>query len=81
MMVLLSCLGILMVSPNPGDTRWFYRAHVIHVIYKNYDKFLEIFDNVTEQPAGWDDESLGKFSGLLNYLDSFLSCFLVCVFL
>ena len=41
---------------------------------------MEIFDNVTEQPAGWDDESLGKFSGLLNYLDSFLFCFLVCVF-
>ena len=66
--------------PNPGDTRWFYRARVINVIYKNYEKLLEIFDNVTEQPAGWDDESLGKFSGLLNYLDSFLFCFLVCVF-
>ena len=51
-----------------------------NVIYKNYEKLLEIFDNVTEQPAGWDDESLGKFSGLLNYLDSFLFCFLVCVF-
>ena len=61
--------------PNRGDTRWFYRARVINVIYKNYEKLLEIFDNVTEQRAGWDDESLGKFSGLLNCLDSFLFCF------
>ena len=38
-----------------------YRAHVINVIYKNYERLLEIFDNVTETPAGWDDESLGKF--------------------
>ena len=73
-----------MVSPTPWSqsTRWFYRAHVIHVIYKNYDKFLEIFDNVTEQPAGWDDESLGKFSGLLNYLDSFPFLFFsMCFFI
>ena len=66
--------------PNPGDTRWFYRARVINVIYKNYEKLLEIFNNVTEQPVNWDDESLGKFNGLLNDLNSFLFCFLVCVF-
>ena len=30
--------------PNPGDTRWFYRARVINV-----------FDDVMEQPSGWDD--------------------------
>ena len=66
--------------PSPGDTRWFYRARVINVIYKNYEKLLEIFDNVTEQPVNWDDESLRKFSGLLNDLNSFLFCFLVCIF-
>ena len=58
--------------PSPGDTRWFYRARVINVIYKNYENLLEIFDNVTEQPVNWDDESLRKFSGLLNDLNSFL---------
>ena len=57
---------------NPGDTRWFYRARAINVIYNNCEKLLETFNDVTEQPAGWDDKSLGKFSGLLNYLDSFL---------
>lgn len=66
--------------PNPGDTRWYYRACVI-VLYKNYEKLLEVFDEVTEQPDGWDDESLDKVSGLLHYLNSFLFCFLVCVFL
>ena len=52
---------------NPGDTRWFYRARVINVLYKNYEKLLEIFDGVTEEPVGWDDESLGKLSGLVSY--------------
>ena len=66
--------------PSPGDTRWFYRAHVINVLHKNYEKLLEIFDDVMEQPSGWDDETLGKVSGLLNYLNSFLFCFLVSVF-
>ena len=67
--------------PSPGDTRWFYSARVINVIYKNYEKLLEIFDNVTEQPVNWDDESLCKFSGLLNDLNSYLFCFLVCAFI
>ena len=66
--------------PNPGDTRWFYRARVINVLYKNYEKLLEIFDGVTEEPVGWDDGSLGKLSGLLSYLNSFVFCFLVRVF-
>ena len=66
--------------PNPGDTRWYYRARVINVLYKNYEKLLEVFDEVTEQPNGWDDVSLDKVSGLLHYLNSFLFCFLVCVF-
>ncbi|CAB3981169.1 zinc finger MYM-type 1-like [Paramuricea clavata] len=46
--------------PNPGDTRWYYRARVINVLYKNYEKLLEVFDEVTDQPDGWDDESLDK---------------------
>ena len=66
--------------PNPGDTRRFYRARVINVLHKNYETLLEIFDDVMEQPSGWDDETLGKVSGLLNYLNSFLFCFLVSVF-
>ena len=28
-----------------------------NVLYKNYEKRLEVFDEVTEQPDGWDDES------------------------
>ena len=66
--------------PNPGDTRWYYRAHVIKVLQKNYENLLEIFEGVIDQPVGWDDENLDKLSGLLHYLNSFLFCFLVCVF-
>ena len=47
---------------------------------KNYENLLEIFEGVIDQPVGWDDESQDKLSGLLHYLNSFLFCFLVCVF-
>ena len=66
--------------PNPGDTSSIVPVSLMSFTRIMHEKLLEIFDNVTEQPDGWDDESLGKFSGLLNYLDSFLFCFLVCVF-
>ena len=66
--------------PNPGDTRWYYRARVIKVLQKNYENLLEIFEGVIDHPVGWDDESLDKLSGLLHYLNSFLFCFLVRVF-
>ena len=66
--------------PNPGDTRWYYRARVINVLHKNYENLLEIFEGVVDQPVGWDDETLDKLSGLLHYLNSFLFCFSVCVF-
>ncbi|CAB4024838.1 zinc finger MYM-type 1-like [Paramuricea clavata] len=46
--------------PNPGDTRWYYRARVINVLHKNYENLLEIFEGVVEQPVGWDDETLDK---------------------
>ena len=65
---------------KPGDTRWYYRGRVINVLYRNYEKRLEVFDEVTEQTDGWDDESLEKAGGLLYFLNSFLFCFLVCVF-
>ena len=38
--------------PKPGDTRWYYQACVINVLYKNYEKLLEVFDEVTAQPDG-----------------------------
>ncbi len=63
-------------SNETGDTRWYYRACVINVLYKNYEKLLAVFDEVTAQPDGWDDESLDKVSGLLHFLNSFLFCFL-----
>jgi hypothetical protein len=66
--------------PNPGDTRWYYRSRVVKVLHKNYEDLLEIFEGVIDEPAGWDDESLDKLSGLLHYLNSFLFCFLVSVF-
>ena len=33
--------------PKPSDTRWYHPARVINVLYKNYEKRLEVFDEVT----------------------------------
>ncbi|XP_046857097.1 uncharacterized protein LOC124450449 isoform X3 [Xenia sp. Carnegie-2017] len=66
--------------PSPGDTRWYYRAHVINVLHSNYEKLIDIFENLTDYPIGWDDETLSKTTGLLGYLNGFLFCFLVHVF-
>ncbi|CAB4018384.1 zinc finger MYM-type 1-like [Paramuricea clavata] len=40
--------------PSPGDTRWYYRARVINVLYNNYDKPIEIFENIVDNPTGTD---------------------------
>ena len=61
--------------PSPGDTRWYYRACVINDLYNNYQKLIEIFENLTDNPTGWDDETLNKVSGLLGYLNGFFFCF------
>ena len=50
--------------PSPGDTRWYYRASVINVLYNNYQKLIDIFENLTDSPTGWDDETWNKVSGL-----------------
>ncbi|XP_028413650.1 uncharacterized protein LOC114536504 [Dendronephthya gigantea] len=66
--------------PSPGDTRWYYRSRVISVLHRNYQKLHDIFLGVVDEPGSWDGESLGKISGLLHNISSFLFCFLVCVF-
>ena len=66
--------------PSPGDTRWYYRARIINVLYNYYEKLIEIFENIVDNPTGWDDQSLNKMTGLLGYLNGFLFCFLVLIF-
>ncbi|CAB4012841.1 Hypothetical predicted protein, partial [Paramuricea clavata] len=38
--------------PSPGDTRWYYRARVINVLYNNYEKLIEIFENIVDSATG-----------------------------
>jgi hypothetical protein len=49
-------------------------------LYNNYEKLIEIFENIVDNPTGWDDETLNKMTGLLAYLNGFLFCFLVLIF-
>ena len=53
--------------PSPGDTRWYYRARFIIVLYNNCDKLIEVFENLIDNPIGWDDETLNKATGLHGY--------------
>jgi hypothetical protein len=52
---------------------------VINVLYNNYGKLIEIFENMVDNPTVWDDETL-KMTGLLGYLNGFLFCCLVLIF-
>ncbi len=66
--------------PSPGETRWYYRARTIDVIFKNYQTLHDILEKVTDNPSGWDDESISLISGLLGHLERFSFCFLLCSF-
>lgn len=66
--------------PSPGDTRWYYRSRTISVICNNYQLLIDVLEKLVDQPTGWDDSSLNQASGLLQYLNSFLFCFLVILF-
>ena len=66
--------------PSPGDTRWHYRSRTISVLFKNYQLLIDVLEKLVDQPTGWDDATLNQASGLLQYLNSFLFCFLVCLF-
>ena len=66
--------------PRPGDTRWYYRGRTISVIFHKYQALLDILEDLVENTSGWDDATLSQASGLLQYLNSFLFCFLTGIF-
>ena len=66
--------------PTPGETRWYYRARTINVIFMNYQHLHDILEKVDDNPSGWDDDSISLISGLLGHLDRFSFCFLLCLF-
>ena len=63
--------------PSPGETRWYYRALTINVIFKNYQHLHDILKKVNDDPSGWDDDSISLIIGLLRHLDHFSFCFLL----
>ena len=66
--------------PSLGDTRWHYRSRTISVLFKNnYQLPIDVLEKLVDEPTGWDDPTLNQDSGLLQYLNSFLFCFLVCL--
>ena len=66
--------------PRPGETRWCYRLRTISVRYDKYKTLLDLLERTIENPQGWDDASISQASGLYNFMNSFLFCFLVHVF-
>ena len=66
--------------PSPGETRWYYRARTIDVIFRHYQQLHDILEKVNDDPSGWDDDSISLISGLLGHLDRFSFVFLLCFF-
>ena len=50
------------------------------VIFHKYQALLDILEDLVENTSGWDDATLSQASGLLQYLNSFLFCFLTGIF-
>ena len=59
---------------------WCYRSRAISVIFNKYNPLLLVLESIVDNPQSWDDGSLTQASSLLQYLNSFLFCFLVFVF-
>ena len=62
------------------DTRWYYHSRTISVIFNKYNTLFLILESIVDNPQSWDDGSLTQASSLLQYLNSFLFCFLLFVF-
>ena len=66
--------------PRPGETRWYYRSRTVRVIADKYEVLIDVLEGIVNNSQHWDDATLTQASGLLQYLNSFLFCFLVFVF-
>ena len=66
--------------PHPGDTRWYYCSRTISVLFEKYQCLFDVLESIVENPQGFDDVTLTQTSGLLQYLNSFLFCFLMILF-
>ena len=66
--------------PSPGETRWYYRSRTIGVIFEKYEPLVNALEEIEDMPQSWDDATVTQASGLLQYLNSFLFCFLLCLF-
>ena len=66
--------------PSRGETRWYYRARSIDVIFKKLPTTSSHLEKVNNDPSGWDDDSISLISSLLGHLDRCLFSFLLCFF-
>ena len=66
--------------PCPGETRWYYRSRTVRVIADKSEILIDVLEGIVNNSQHWDDATLTQASGLLQYLNSFLFCFLVFVF-
>ena len=66
--------------PRPSETRWYYRSRTICVISGKYEALADVLKGIVQNSQRWDDATLTQASGLLQYLNSFLFCFLVTFF-
>ena len=52
----------------------------VKVIFEKFDILFDALEEITDNPKIWDDAALTQASGLLQYLNSFVFCFFICLF-
>ena len=66
--------------PHPSKTRWYYRPRTVIVIVNKYEILTDVLEEIVNNSQHWDDSTLARARGLLQYLYSFLFYFLVLIF-
>lgn len=66
--------------PTAAPTRWQYNARIVAVIYEYKSELKHFFENLLENPADWDTESINCSRGFLSCFNDFNFNFLLTVF-
>ena len=64
-------------TPNPGETRWYYKSQAVSAIFKQFESLHEAFTEIQDNPVNFTGETVSSSDNLLSDLESFLFCFLL----
>ena len=53
---------------------------MISVMFNKYQAIVDVLEEILEQPQNWDNANLTRASNLLQYFNSLIFCFFMCLF-